>query len=72
MSSLIKGYPNVLKLHSNNQNKYINGMSALYRKITTQQTKQNINCTKPHTEKNLEISSIGSGSASIVKKFPIS
>lgn len=53
ISSLINGYPKVLKPHSNNQIKYINGINDLYLKITTQQTKQKISCAKPHKEKNL-------------------
>ena len=39
--------------NENNQNKYIKGIKALYRKTTTQQTKQKINCAKPQREKNL-------------------
>jgi len=31
----------------------MNGISDLYRKITTQHTKQKISCAKPHKEKNL-------------------
>lgn len=68
----MSGYKKSLPDHSINQNTNIKDIKDLYLKITTQQTPQKISCAKPHKEKNIYISGMGSGSPVKTTKFAIS